>query len=127
MKPVTLIADHDADLAEIFQRFLHRHGYDAETAAGQIQCLERLQSAPCQVLLLDPELPCGGVDRLINIMRDEPRLCAVPVVLTSEYRDHQAPNHLLPPVVKVLERPFSLSRLLESVRVATAQGYPSVN
>jgi DNA-binding NtrC family response regulator len=123
MKPSLLIADSDAGLLDVFQRFLLRHNFEVRTAAGGLECLEQLRCAPYEALLLDCELPWGGCDGVLAVMRDEPYLRRVPVVLTctNDGADDLS-NRLAPPVVHALERPFSLSRLLESVHAALSFG-----
>jgi DNA-binding NtrC family response regulator len=123
MNPTLLIADRDAGLLDVFQRFLLRHNFEVRTAAGGLECLDQMRRAPCEALLLDCQLPWGGCDGVLAVMRDEPELRRVPVVLTcaDECADDFS-NRVSPPVVHALERPFSLTQLLESVRAALSCG-----
>jgi DNA-binding NtrC family response regulator len=123
MKPTLLIADDDFALMDVFRRFLLRHDYEVRTAAGGLECLDQLREAPCEALLLGARLPWGGSDGVLAVMRDEPDLFRVPVVLTAADESSGVfSNRIAPPVVRALERPFSLALLLESVRAALRDG-----
>ena len=53
-----------------------------------------------------------------RLMREDPRLARIPVILIST-RVH--PDLIAPPVVQALRKPFSLNALVESVRSAVLQ------
>ena len=53
MKPTLLIAQSDAELRDAYRRFLTGRGYDVETAADGLDCLEKLRRVAPAVLVLD--------------------------------------------------------------------------
>jgi CheY-like chemotaxis protein len=123
MAPAVLIADADAELCDLGRRFFARHGWLARTAGGGVDCLAQLRQLSPQLLILDLALPWGGADGLLAVMRDDPGLARIPVVLTSV--DASSPEALSglvsPPVVQALREPLSLMALLEIVRPASGK------
>jgi DNA-binding response OmpR family regulator len=117
MKPTLLVADSDAELCDVYRTFLTRHGYDVETAADGLDCLEKLRRRTPAVCVLDRELRWGGADGVLAWLRDENSTSGVAVVLTATAScPPQGAADIAPPVVQLLAKPFGLTALLESVR-----------
>jgi CheY-like chemotaxis protein len=60
IKQRLLIADRDAELCEVFQRFLTERGYEVETSTDGLDCLAKLRlvvhsANTCLVLLCQLE------------------------------------------------------------------------
>jgi DNA-binding response OmpR family regulator len=117
MKPALLIAESDAELCDAYQRFLTERGYDVETAADGLDCLEKLRRHQPAVLVLDRELRWGGADGVLACLREENATSWVSVVLTATAGcPPDGAVDIEPPVVQLLPKPFELTALLESVR-----------
>jgi DNA-binding response OmpR family regulator len=119
MRQTLLIADDDAELCELYRRFLTERGYEVETSSDGLDCMRKLRQMRPTVLVLDLELRWGGGDGVLAWLREENLISGIPVVLTAKagypldtagFKD--------PPVVDYLPKPFALSALLESVRSA---------
>jgi DNA-binding NtrC family response regulator len=124
MKQTVLIAEGDAELCAVYQRFLSERGYEVETASDGLDCLEKLRRVTPAVLVLDRELRWGGSDGVLAWLREEsaPAPSGVPVVLTATAGSSpDAAEDIEPPVVKLLAKPFALTALLQSVRAAVAK------
>ena len=122
MKPTLLIAESDAELRDAYRRFLAARGYDVETAADGLDCLEKLRRLTPTVCVLDRELRWCGADGVLAWLREERATSGVSVVLTATAC--QPPDVAVaiePPVVQFLPKPFMLTALLESVRRLTAR------
>lgn len=122
MKQRLLIADRDADLCEVFRRFLTEWGYEVETSTDGLNCLTKLRQVIPAVLVLDLELLWGGSDGVLAWLREESPAPRITVLLTST--DAVPPDMAEfnePPVVDYLPKPFALTALLESVRSAVAR------
>jgi DNA-binding response OmpR family regulator len=129
MKPLLIIADDDAELLALSQRFLSARGYNVETTSDGLDCLEKLRRLAPEVLVLDLELRWGGGDGLLARLREESTRPWIPVVLTATagYPQDLA-AFIEPPVVDYLPKPFALTALLDRVRSAVAttrRGQPS--
>jgi DNA-binding response OmpR family regulator len=59
MRHRVLLADPDRALAEGYRRFLARRGFWTASVADGWECLDQLRHFAPDVLVLDPELPCG--------------------------------------------------------------------
>jgi CheY-like chemotaxis protein len=115
--PVVLIADADRHDCDLYQWFFSYHGWHVQTSGGGLECLAKLRQGAPRLLILDVQLPWGGADGLLAVMRAEPNLAHVPVVLTStEAADESVSGLVVPPVVRALSKPFPLTTLLDFVR-----------
>ena len=116
MKPIVLITDGNTELCEIYSYFLTKHGYEVETSADGLDCLAKLRRAKPAVLVLDQELRWGGSDGVLAWLRDESPTPGIPVILTTTSHSPRLLSELSgPPVMRCLQKPFSLAVLLESV------------
>jgi DNA-binding response OmpR family regulator len=123
MKPRLLIADDDAELCQLYGRFLAERGYEVETSTDGLDCLRKLRCRQPAVLVLDLELRWGGGDGVLAWLREQagPALPAV-VLLASGASPEPLTELVVPPVTCCLRKPFSLDALLNGVRTAAAQG-----
>jgi DNA-binding response OmpR family regulator len=122
MNPLLLLAESDADLAEIYRKFLSRHGYVVEIAADGLECLAKLRCLIPDVLILDADILWGGGDGVLACLREEGS-CGIPVVLTGTGSSACLRGRYDSfPEVQCLEKPFPLSVLLASVRFALTRG-----
>jgi DNA-binding response OmpR family regulator len=122
MEPNLLIADSDAALCDLYQRFLNRHDYQVAIASDGLDCLKKLRQARPSLLVLERELRWGGGDGVLAWLREERAGSEVAVVLTTT--GGSLPNRadaMEPPVVRFLPKPFTLAALLDTVRAAVAR------
>ena len=114
MKQTMLIADGDIGLCDLYREFATDRGYAVETSSDGLDCVRKLRQATPDVLVLDLELHWGGGDGVLGWLREEPQFLPSRVVLTSAAAlAHNIDNLALPPVVKILTKPFPLSVLLD--------------
>jgi DNA-binding response OmpR family regulator len=119
MNSAVLIAEGDAELSEVYRKFLRKRGYAVESAASGLDCLEKLRRMRPAVIVLDRELQWGGGDGVLAWLRQERTMSGVPVILTATAGcSADGADAHQPPIVKFLPKPFTLSALLESVRAA---------
>ena len=115
-KPTVLIAEGDEATRDATRQYLLLHGFEVETATGGIECLEKLRCGTTRVVVLDSDLAWGGGDGVLAVMREEPSLSHIPVVLTTTRLGLDQVSFALAPVLHILEKPFVLESLLESIR-----------
>lgn len=119
MKPALLIADGDPVQLMALGQQLYRQGYEVDTAAGGLECLGKLRRGGFDLLVLNLELPWGGGEGVLAVVREDPELRRIPVILTSaEASPAFLYGQVTPPVVRALWKPFSQFALLEGVRFA---------
>jgi DNA-binding NtrC family response regulator len=117
MRPTLLIAESDAELRGVYRRLLSECGYDVETAADGLDCLEKLRRLTPAVCVLDRDLRWGGADGVLAWLREESAASRVAVMLTATAgHPSDVAGDVKPPVVGFLSKPFVLTALLESVR-----------
>ena len=122
MKPTVLIAESDAELRDAYRTYLTGRGYEVETAADGLDCLEKLRRVTPAVLVLDRGLRWGGADGVLACLREERATSGVSVVLTAMAGNPpDVAGDIEPPVVQFLPKTFSPAALLESVRALMAR------
>jgi DNA-binding response OmpR family regulator len=122
MKSLLLVAEGDPELCAIYRKFLAQCGFDVETAADGLECLEKLRRRMPAVLIVDQELRWGGGDGVLAWLREQRATTQVSVVLMATADCPPDPlGDIQPPVVKLLPRPCALKTLLEGVRAAVAE------
>ena len=112
-----LIVDDEKNIRTTLARSLELEGYRCDTADSVASAVDLFQSQPCDVALLDVQLPDGsGLDVLVQWRRIRPD---VPVVVMS---GHGTIEMALEAVKKgahdFLEKPISLDKLLLTLRIA---------
>ena len=114
-----LATDPDPVLLQIYRAYFPYFGFDVVTAGNGLECLELLYDFLPDVLILSLELTWGGAEGVLAIVREETAMRPIPVVLTFDQINRlKAVKHLLPPVVKLLEKPFRLNDLQACVEAA---------
>lgn len=109
-----LHADGSKDLREVHAGIAESRGIQVRIATDGIGCIEQLRQSAPSVLVLDLDLPWGGGEGVLALMRDDPSLCKTPVILTSNGSSLETLSKLIvAPVVWAVAKPFRLSRLLE--------------
>jgi DNA-binding response OmpR family regulator len=83
MKPTLLNAESDVELRDAYRRFLTERGFDVETAADRLDCLEKLRRVSPAILVLDQGLHWGGADGVLDCLREPSTKSEVSVVLTA--------------------------------------------
>jgi CheY-like chemotaxis protein len=122
MKPLLLIAEGDDEVRHRLACFFSAHGYEVATAAGGLDCVRQLRQRRPVACVLDQELRWGGSAGVLAVMRDDPDLRAVPVILTTADGSRLPwPERVALPVVQALGKPYLWTDLLDWVDRASAR------
>jgi DNA-binding response OmpR family regulator len=111
-----LIAEPDTWLLETYRDFFVREGFSVSTASTGPHCLETLKQTPPDALVLEPELPCGLGQTILQLIRESRVVGEVPVVVLTR---HNGPKPLVPtefPVVAYHVKPHSMAELANTIR-----------
>jgi CheY-like chemotaxis protein len=103
-----LVVEDDADLRDALRECLENAGCRTAVAVDGLDALEHLRQfpRPC-LILLDVNMPRLDGDAFVRALRDDERLCHIPLVSMSA-----GDRRLAPPVVQShLEKPFELAQL----------------
>ncbi len=108
-----LVVDDDVEIRDSLRFLLESEGYEVELATNGREALERLaQSPPPGVMFLDLSMPVVTGVEVIEALRREKRLEALPICVMSAdlsvLRDR-------PPGALILQKPISITKVLEYV------------
>jgi CheY-like chemotaxis protein len=116
---VVLVVDDEYSIVETLAEVLAWEGYEVLTASNGAQALEVMRARPVGVVLLDVMMPILGGPEVVDAMRTDPELRAVPVVLMTA-----APSALVGIAIDsitVLRKPFQVNGLLSALREAAGR------
>jgi CheY-like chemotaxis protein len=116
--PPILIVEDERDLRESLQEYFEDQGYRVSTAANGAEALDLLAATddlPCLVIL-DLVMPVVSGNEVYDTMQKDPRLAAVPVVVSTS-DPSRAPHGVL-----IMRKPIDLRRLLGAVQQHCAPG-----
>ena len=109
-----LIAEDEFTLAEVVGEMLADHGHDCELAMNGEVALERMSARRPDLVLLDVMMPLLDGPGLLRLMRQDPALRDVPVILMTALPS-AIPSDINPLVQTVLIKPFTPQALLNGV------------
>ena len=83
MKTNILLVDDDPDFVALTQRSLQAKGYDVATATNVRDGLDKAQTLPVDLILLDVMMPGqdGGV--LAQVIKADPKLADIPIIFLT--------------------------------------------
>ena len=113
--PTVMLADADEGMLVGTKLFLLLHGYEVETAAGGVECLNKLRRQSNPVLVLNVELPWGGGDGVLAMLGADPTLAHIPVILTTNGSVDRARALGTSAVRRVLPKPVGPDVLLDVI------------
>jgi CheY-like chemotaxis protein len=113
-----LIVEDDQEIRELIGDVLTLEGYTVHSMARLPHGLDRIRKLEPDVIVLDLGLPGIGGIELLRIIKEDPQLGEIPIVICSGAVDtiqshRQEFEDLGIPVVK---KPFHLEQLLQAVR-----------
>ena len=86
-RPVILVVDDNDDNRDMLARRLRRQGYDVQTAAGGRAALDALARTAVDLVLLDVMMPDLDGYAVLQELKRDPALRAVPVLMISALDD----------------------------------------
>lgn len=120
MSAQILIADDDAVSCQLFAKILEREGYWVEWCESGNEALERLRETPCDLLLIDVQMPGMTGLEVTRISRTEQPELSV-VVMTGFGSIETAIEAIQEGAFDYLSKPMDLEALKQTVSKALAQ------
>lgn len=113
-----MLVDDDEAIVDTLRDVLEAEGYRVEGFTDPIRALERLRSgAHADVVVLDCVMPTMDARRFMEVLGEEGRI--VPIVLVTALSDPSfAVDTRHPLAAALINKPFDLDRLLETLAVA---------
>jgi DNA-binding NtrC family response regulator len=117
MGPVrVLIADPDIALLTMYRQSLQRYGFEVASASGGVECVARLRAFRPEVLVLEPDLLWGKGEGVLAVMRSEPELAWISVILLCAGLSMDELNTLVhPPVQACYRKPLMPWQLADGI------------
>jgi CheY-like chemotaxis protein len=113
-----LIVEDDQEIRELIGDVLTLEGFTVHSMARLPHGLDRIRTIEPDVIVLDLGLPGIGGIELLRIIKEDPKLGSIPIVICSGAVDtienHRQEFEDLG--IPVLRKPFHLEQLLEAVR-----------
>ena len=110
-----LVVEDDADTRHLLYDVLVGAGFEVQTAAHGGEALRLLRSIPPDAIILDLILPwINGVD-VLSVLRSDPNLVSVPVVVITATAAAEADLATFRPLM-VVRKPFDVEDLVVSVQ-----------
>jgi CheY-like chemotaxis protein len=110
-----LVADDEFAVLEVLSMALEGEGHRVLKAGDGADALRTLSSQPCDIVVCDEKMPVMGGRALIDAMRAEPRLAAIPVIMMAESWGRPLP--VIDGAI-VLGKPIRLADLFDHVERA---------
>ncbi|MEQ1592040.1 MAG: Hpt domain-containing protein [Thiobacillaceae bacterium] len=120
--PMVLVVDDSLTVRKITSRLLTREGYRMDTAKDGVDALEKMQDLIPDVVLLDVEMPRMDGFELARVMRNDPRLKQIPIIMITSRTAEKHRNHALEIGVNVyMGKPYQEQQLLDNIAEMVGQ------
>jgi chemosensory pili system protein ChpA (sensor histidine kinase/response regulator) len=111
-----LVVDDSITVRRVTQRLLERNGMRVMTAKDGVDAMSLLQEHVPDVLLLDIEMPRMDGYEVAALVRNDPRLAEVPIIMiTSRVGDKHRARAIEIGVDDYLGKPYQESQLLDAI------------
>ncbi len=125
--PMVLVVDDSLTVRKITTRLLTREGFRVDSAKDGVDALEKMHDLVPDVVLLDVEMPRMDGFELARVMRADPRLKAVPIIMITSRTADKHRNHALEIGVNVyLGKPYQEQQLLDHIAQQLGQEVEAV-
>jgi CheY-like chemotaxis protein len=114
-RPIILVVDDDAPILLLMRSLLREFGFEPVTARSGEEAIAEAKTQKPDLILLDRNMPGMSGDEVLQELRSDDGLSAVPVLIVSgeplgpeEVRSLGATGHVL--------KPFDVPSLVETIR-----------
>ena len=110
--PIVLVIDDDAEVRDLLVYQLGQSGYRAVTAGTGISGIRAARACSPAIIVLDLNLPdMHGLD-VLRVVRSEPMLADIPVVVVSGEQPYIAAQALVEGADALLRKPLDFDDLI---------------
>ena len=114
--PLVMVVDDSITMRKVSSRVLERNNFEVVTAKDGIDALERMVDRVPDLMLLDIEMPRMDGYELAIIMKADPRLANVPIIMiTSRTGDKHRQRAMDIGVNRYLGKPYQENELMRNV------------
>jgi CheY-like chemotaxis protein len=120
-KPLILIIEDEADLADIYEKALQGGGFETELIQDGQAALARLAAgAPPSIIILDLHLPYIGGGTILQQIRADERFAKTAIIVTTA--DDRQAEEMHGKADLVLLKPISVNQLRELAKRMLSRG-----
>nr|MBA3485622.1 response regulator [Lysobacter sp.] len=114
--PLVMVVDDSVTMRKVTGRVLERHNFEVTTAKDGIDALERMADVVPDLMLLDIEMPRMDGYELATLMKADPRLRNVPIMMiTSRTGEKHRQRAFEIGVERYLGKPYQEPELMRNV------------
>jgi CheY-like chemotaxis protein len=114
-KPTILVVDDDRPILALMRNLLKEFGYHAVTADTGTEAINAAREQPPALVLLDKNMPGMTGDEVISMLRGEPGLDKLPILILSGERLSRDDLVALG-ADGAVQKPFDVMHLIEQIR-----------
>ena len=117
-----VILEPDVDLLESFRDYFETSiKFETRLTTSGEECLELLTKFRPDVLVLEPVLPTGVADRILEAVKETPGRPYVPILVLTRFSTHASAEH--PAVKGFLVKPQSLKDISDAIQRLAAENH----
>jgi len=115
-----LVADPERELLDAYRDYLLGQHFEVQAASDGQVCLDMLQNWQPNVLVLEPDMPDGWGEKILQAVCENPATCRMPVFILSRCDSKQAIKY---PVREYYVKPFPMAELTRGIRNAVMESF----
>ncbi|MGK6354052.1 response regulator [Sphingomonas sp. DT-207] len=115
-KRVLVVEDNELNL-KLFCDLLRAHGFDTEPVSDGREAVAKTRSFEPDLVVMDIQMPHVTGLELIEEMKRDPELCAIPIMAVTAYAGREDEERIRAAGANAyVSKPISLARFMEEVR-----------
>jgi CheY-like chemotaxis protein len=125
-KRTILFVDDELDMRIFLSTVLKTAGYEAVAARNAVEGLQKIETHPPELIIMDVMMPQAGGVTLFQMVKKDPRLKHIPVIMLTGVSAKAFSHHLkmlnirldetLPPPDAYIEKPLDPDKLIATIR-----------
>lgn len=123
VRPLILIVEEDGDLRDLLAAYFEHDNCDTVTAADGLTALRAMETTPPDAVVLELNLPVLSGFRLLHLLRRDPALAHVPVLVATVYSVQEVRDVFPLGVQAFFQKPFDPKALLRETRRCLSDGH----
>ena len=114
-RPVILVVDDDAPILLLMRNLLKEFGFEPVTVDNGPRAVAEVQQRTPDLILLDRNMPGMSGDEVLRLMRAQPQMAEIPVLIVSGEPIEPQEIREIGATAAVL-KPFDVPFLIETIR-----------
>ena len=117
-QPAVLLAEDDDTVARVIETALSRDGCRVLRVRDGSEALDLARQTPCDLILLDVQMPKVDGFTVCRTLRSDPKLAQVPILMLTAHSDEQSiAEGFRQGATDYVSKPFAVAQLRTRVRM----------